>query len=81
MELLRDESPPPVDALPDTGVGPELERLLGTVFIRSQAYGTRCSTLVLSGLRGARVVEQSYLPGGGLGARVTGEVGPSEEST
>jgi len=45
--ILKD-SEQPVDAeLPDTGVGPEKERLLSSVFIQSQEYGTRCSTVIL----------------------------------
>ena len=32
--------------LPDTGVGPELERRLSPVFIRGSAYGTRASTII-----------------------------------
>lgn len=32
--------------LPDTGVGLETERLLSPAFIRSQTYGTRCTSLL-----------------------------------
>lgn len=35
------------DALPDTGVGLERERMLSSMFIKSPGYGTRCSTVVL----------------------------------
>jgi len=45
--LLADESSAPDDALPDTGVGLELERVLSTAFIRTANYGTRCSTVLL----------------------------------
>jgi uncharacterized protein with NRDE domain len=34
-------------ALPDTGVGIELERRLSAAFILSEGYGTRCSTVLL----------------------------------
>lgn len=46
LDLLLDERRPIDDALPDTGVGIELERLLAPVFVRgSVSYGTRASTL------------------------------------
>lgn len=35
------------DDLPDTGVGPEMERMLSSAFITSQRYGTRSSTLIM----------------------------------
>lgn len=46
MELLFDDSTPPGDQLPDTGVGLAKERLLSSMFIASQSlqYGTRCTT-------------------------------------
>ncbi len=47
LELLRDAATPADDELPSTGVGLELERVLGPIFIRAQHYGTRCSTVVL----------------------------------
>lgn len=38
----------PADAeLPDTGVGVELERFLSPMFIAGQAYGTRCTSVVV----------------------------------
>lgn len=47
--------------LPDTGVGLERERLLSAPFIVSEAYGTRCSTLLLVDADGrARFREDSY---------------------
>jgi uncharacterized protein with NRDE domain len=46
LDLLRDETMPGDDALPDTGVGIDLERLLAPMFVRGTAqYGTRASTL------------------------------------
>ena len=45
--LLADRSCPPDDALPDTGVGIEMERMLAPLFITSPAYGTRCSSVLL----------------------------------
>jgi uncharacterized protein with NRDE domain len=45
LDLLGDTHEPPDAALPDTGIGPELERFLAPVFIRGNEYGTRASTL------------------------------------
>jgi uncharacterized protein with NRDE domain len=43
---LADTEPASWDRLPDTGVGPEHERLLSPLFIRSPTYGTRASTVI-----------------------------------
>jgi uncharacterized protein with NRDE domain len=46
LDLLLDQQQPSDAALPDTGVGIELERLLAPVFVRGSAhYGTRAATL------------------------------------
>jgi uncharacterized protein with NRDE domain len=59
--MLSDTAPAPDDELPDTGVGLDWERRLSPVFIRSEAYGTRCSTLVLSDRAGrTRFVERTF---------------------
>ena len=47
LGLLADESQPADEALPDTGVGAHLERVLAPIFIRGEHYGTRASSLVL----------------------------------
>lgn len=44
---LADTQPAPDAALPDTGVGVEMERWLSPPFVRGERYGTRCSTVVL----------------------------------
>jgi uncharacterized protein with NRDE domain len=46
LEALQDQSVPPDNQLPDTGVGPAWERMLAPIFIASPAYGTRCSSLL-----------------------------------
>ncbi len=59
--LLADTTKPEDAALPDTGVGMELERLLGSVFIASPAYGTRASTLLFGyGDGRRRIIERSF---------------------
>jgi len=44
LALLADTEPAPDDALPDTGVGQIMERMLSPVCIRTPNYGTRNST-------------------------------------
>jgi uncharacterized protein with NRDE domain len=46
LDLLLDEERPKDTALPDTGIGIDLERLLAPIFVRGSAqYGTRAATL------------------------------------
>ncbi len=53
-------------ALPDTGVGAELERALSAAFIRLPGYGTRSSTVLRADAHGIQVVERQHgAPGGG----------------
>jgi uncharacterized protein with NRDE domain len=47
LDLLDDDVRPSDDALPDTGVGLDLERVLSSLFIRSPDYGTRASTALV----------------------------------
>ena len=62
--ILEDRSPAADDELPDTGVGPELERVLSAPFIRTQYYGTRSSTVLLIERTGSvTFVERSFNPG------------------
>lgn len=69
--ILADRTAAPDADLPDTGVGLERERLLSAPFIVSDAYGTRCSTVLTLAADGlARFVERSFDPAG----RQTGEV-------
>jgi uncharacterized protein with NRDE domain len=65
LELLSDRRRPADTLLPETGVGPEWERLLSSAFIATAEYGTRSSTVVLIG-RDDRVVfvERSFGPNG-----------------
>ena len=45
-DFMRDESCPPAEELPHTGVGEEMEKLLAPRFIKSESYGTRCTSLL-----------------------------------
>jgi len=49
LTLLGDPSQAAVDELPDTGVGETMEQFLSSTFIRSERYGTRCSTVLSLG--------------------------------
>lgn len=58
--LLTDECPPE-HLLPDTGVGSEWERILAPIFIRSELYGTRTSSLILLSRDGhLRFIERTH---------------------
>jgi uncharacterized protein with NRDE domain len=60
MTVLPDD-----EALPDTGVGLEMERLVAPIFIQSAAYGTRASTALIQHASGSlQFAEQRWQPGG-----------------
>lgn len=58
LDLLRDESLPLDEELPDTGVGLQLERRLAPVFIRGDRYGTRAATLAQRHADGSLVLRE-----------------------
>lgn len=70
LDALADRTPAPDAALPDTGIGLELERRLSPPFVRDARYGTRCSTVVLVQEAGTRFVERRFGPD----AEVLGEI-------
>jgi uncharacterized protein with NRDE domain len=47
LQLLADSERPTDDALPDTGIGLQRERLLSPIFIAGERYGTRSLTVLL----------------------------------
>jgi uncharacterized protein with NRDE domain len=47
FELLYDEQRAQDDLLPETGIGLDRERALSSMFIKTNGYGTRCSTVIL----------------------------------
>jgi len=62
---LADERIAPDAELPDTGVGIELERRLSPAFIRSEAYGTRASTIIAVDREGRGFIhERRFGPNG-----------------
>ena len=62
LHALTDQTPAPDAALPDTGIGLDLERRLSPPFVRDARYGTRCSTVVLVQEHGIRFVERRFGP-------------------
>jgi uncharacterized protein with NRDE domain len=70
--MLADRTPAPDDELPGTGLDRERERQLSSAFIHTPegAYGTRCSTLVITERAGrhlnTHVFERSFPGGPGL---------------
>lgn len=58
FELLRDTRPAPVEALPDTGIPRELEKKVSPIFIQTENYGTRSSTVVLVDRQGHVTFEE-----------------------
>ena len=71
MSVLDDRQTAPDEALPDTGVGSELERVLSPVRIVGPGYGTRVSTVLVMDADGrGRIAERTWLPDGSEGATV-----------
>ncbi len=63
FQLLKNEEKPPEDQLPDTGIPMEWEKAVSSVFIKTETYGTRCSTLLLIEHNDhATFVERRYNP-------------------
>lgn len=61
IEALSDPEPFDRDLLPDTGIGPERERLLSPLFIAGPVYGTRSTTVIMVTRDGrATFIEKSH---------------------
>ncbi len=59
--LMQDEQRAADDQLPDTGVGLAMERMLSSIFIRGDVYGTRVTSLLRRGADGVTALtERSY---------------------
>lgn len=46
FQFLQDSDPFPQDELPETGLSPEMEQAVSPIFIKTDDYGTRCSSLL-----------------------------------
>ncbi|MBD3584680.1 NRDE family protein [Salinimonas sp. HHU 13199] len=61
FSLLKDKTEAPESALPDTGISKDWEKRLSPIFIQSDEYGTRASTLLLVNRNGnASWSERTY---------------------
>jgi uncharacterized protein with NRDE domain len=58
FSILRDEGRAADDQLPDTGIGLDRERALSSMFIKTNGYGTRCSTVILVSKQGEVTFEE-----------------------
>lgn len=62
--MLQDADPAPDHLLPKTGVSLEWERILSPLFIKSEGYGTRSSTVLLASGEEIFYKERVYTPEG-----------------
>jgi uncharacterized protein with NRDE domain len=63
MVLLQHADPALDESLPNTGVSLEWERLLSPLFIQSEHYGTRSSTVLLLSVKEMEYVERVFSDG------------------
>ena len=64
FELLRNTETFPDHKLPSTGLPIEKERMVSSIFILSDDYGTRCSTLLFANPdKHTTFIEKTYQPG------------------
>jgi uncharacterized protein with NRDE domain len=64
FELLIDQEKFPIEQLPETGLTEELEKAVSSVFIQTENYGTRCSTIVsMDSHSNISFAERTYTPG------------------
>ena len=67
FDILKDGSCPPDSMLPDTGVDLEWERILSPLFITSELYGTRSSSIIFIDKKGViTFLERTFIPDGGV---------------
>lgn len=64
FELLQNTASAPDQLLPNTGVSLQLERMLAPLFIKSETYGTRSSTIILMTDEEIDFNERSYSKNG-----------------
>ncbi|WP_445665202.1 NRDE family protein [Fodinibius sp. AD559] len=64
FDLLADDREAPDKELPDTGIPKEVEKKVSPIFIKSDGYGTRCSTVLLvDHNREVTFAERRFKPG------------------
>ena len=62
QDLMTDTTQANTQTLPDTGIGEQKERLLSSIFISGQEYGTRTTTLIRSDDSRFDIMETNYGP-------------------
>ncbi|MGD1848553.1 MAG: NRDE family protein [Salibacteraceae bacterium] len=63
FQFLQHQQQAPDQDLPQTGIGLDWERKLSALFIETEKYGTRCSSLLLIDVEGnVTFQERSYVP-------------------
>jgi uncharacterized protein with NRDE domain len=64
FEMLLDSEQYPLEKLPKTGLPEELEKAVSSIFIQTENYGTRCSTIIsMDSHSKISLVERTYTPG------------------
>lgn len=64
--ILSDRGIPPDNGLPDTGIGLERERVLAPIFVTTELYGTRSSSVVIVERDGMVWFEERSFSDGGV---------------
>lgn len=79
LDLLQDRQQAADEALPDTGVGLPIERMLSSIFIASPGYGTRASTALIVHRDGRRqLAERRFGPAGVVLGETRLEIGQAK---
>ncbi|MEX2604300.1 MAG: NRDE family protein [Gracilimonas sp.] len=64
FKLLSDQTQAPEEELPVTGIPKDLEKAISSIFIKTENYGTRCSTVLLIDKEGnIDFTERLFQPG------------------
>ncbi|MEX0845681.1 MAG: NRDE family protein [Balneolaceae bacterium] len=64
FKLLSDQTQAPEEELPVTGIPKDLEKAVSSIFIKTENYGTRCSTVLLIDKEGnIDFTERLFQPG------------------
>lgn len=66
MDALGDQKKFPIEILPNTFVGEPMEIMLSSIFIKSSAYGTRSSYVIILDENGYSLSERSFDPEGNV---------------
>jgi len=62
--MLQNRDTYPLGELPETGLSPEMEKAVSSIFIDTGHYGTRCSTLLMASMQGTLTFVERTFPAG-----------------